>query len=76
LYDETPLVVASAARAIAYFGAQSMTDKGACARALAKAYGETRGPIHAQLHKSLVELSGTDHGKEPEEWIAWATRLP
>jgi hypothetical protein len=76
LYDETPLVVAAAARAISYLGTQSLTDKGACARALAKKFGETRGPIHTQLHKSLVELSGTDHGKEPDEWVKWATRLP
>ena len=76
LYDETPLVVAAAARAVSYLGTQSMTDKGACARALAKSFSETRGLIHLQLHKSLVELSGSDHGKEPEEWIAWATRLP
>lgn len=76
LYDDVPLVVASAARAVSYVGQQSPTDKGACARALSKAYSEKRGAMHAQIRRALVELAGSDHGNEPEEWVAWAARLP
>jgi hypothetical protein len=76
LYDDVPLVVASAARAVSYLGLQSLTDKGTCARALAKSYSENRGPMRAQIRHALVELAGSDHGNEPEEWVAWAARLP
>ncbi len=76
LYDETPLVVVAAARALAYFGASSPQDKGTCARALTKAFADLRGPLHAQLHHSLIELAGTDHGNAPEDWAAWAMKLP
>ncbi len=76
LYDAVPLVAASAARAVSHIGTQSMTDKGTCARALARAFGETRGSVQVQMHRALVELAGSDHGPKPEEWVAWATRLP
>jgi HEAT repeat protein len=76
LYDEVPLVAAAAARAVAYIGAESPTDKGTCGRALAKAYAETKGTMHVQMRRALVELAGSDHGNEPEEWVAWASRLP
>jgi HEAT repeat protein len=76
LFDDTPLVAAAAARAVAFVGGQSAPDKGTCARALAKAYSEIRGPMRTQMRRALVELAGSDHGNEPEEWVAWASRLP
>jgi len=76
LYDVTPLVAAAAARAVAHIGTESQTDKGTCARALAKAHADTKGTVQVQLRRALVELAGSDHGPKPEEWVAWATRLP
>jgi HEAT repeat protein len=76
LYDETPLVVVAAARGLAYFGSSSPQDKGTCARALAKAFAELRGSLHAQVHHSLVDLAGIDHGSDPEDWVLWASKLP
>jgi len=76
LYDVVPLVAAAAARAVSHIGAESPTDKGTCARALAKAHSETKGTMQVQMRRALVELAGSDHGPKPEEWVAWATRLP
>lgn len=76
LYDEIPLVVVAAARGLAYFGSSSPQDKGACARALAKAFADLRGPLHGQVRHSLVDLAGVDHGNAPEDWMAWALKLP
>ena len=76
LYDETPLVVVAAARGLAYFGASSPQDKGTCARALAKAFAEQRGPLHGQVRHSLIDLAGVDRGNAPEDWLAWALKLP
>jgi hypothetical protein len=76
LYDEVPLVTAAAARAVAYIGSQSPTDKGTAARALAKSYADAKGAMRAHLRRALVELAGTDRGIEPEGWAEWARRLP
>jgi hypothetical protein len=76
LYDQTPLVVVAAARGIAYFGSASPKDKGTCARALAKAFTDLRGATRAQVRRSLIELAGSDHGNDAEEWIAWSLKLP
>jgi HEAT repeat protein len=76
LYDEVPLVVAAAARAVAYFGGQSPKDKGTAARALARAYEEGKGPMRPHYRRALVELAGIDYGVEPEKWTEWGNRLP
>jgi len=76
LYDETPLVVAAASRGLAYFGSASPTDKGTCARALAKAFADLRGSAHTQVRRSLIELAGIDYGNAAEDWMTWATKLP
>jgi HEAT repeat protein len=76
LYDQTPLVVAAAARALSYFGAASPPDKGTCARALAKAFADLRGPMRTQVRRSLIEIAGVDHGNGEEDWMNWALRLP
>ena len=76
LYDEVPLVVAAASRAIAYIGAESPHHKGAAARALAKAYTDDKDAKQPHYRRALAELAGIDYGEEPQEWVDWANRLP
>jgi len=76
LYDEVPLVAASAARAVAYIGIHIPAEKGTCARALAKVHAEAKENQRAQIRRALVELAGGDRGSTPEEWVEWAMRLP
>ena len=76
LYDEVPLVVAAASRAVAYLGAESPHHKGTAARALTKAYSDDEGEMRSHYRKALAELAGIDYGEKPEEWVEWANRLP
>lgn len=76
LYDDTPLVAAAAARAVAYIGGESPPNKGTAARALARAFAEAKGPMLAHYRRALVELAGMDYGDEPKDWGEWANRLP
>lgn len=76
LYDDVPLVAAAAARAVAYIGGQSPTDKGTAARALSRAYEDAKGPMRPHYRRALVDLAGIDYGVEPEKWGEWANRLP
>ena len=45
-------------------------------RPLADILTDLRGPLHGQVRHSLVDLAGADHGNAPEDWVAWAMKLP
>lgn len=76
LGDPIPLVSAAAARAVASIGTQSPHDKGAAARALAKAYETAKRPAREHAFRGLVELAGVSYGTDTKEWSEWAQRLP
>lgn len=76
VYDEVVLVGAASARAIAYIGANVPTSKGHAARLLATAFETAEGPIHGQILRSLIDLSGLQLGTDPKAWMEWAGRLP
>lgn len=77
LYDEKPLVVSAAARAITYLGTSDAHIKGSAARALVKAWIAIRTePQKSAVFRTLVELAQSNYGSDEKEWIKWAERLP
>jgi len=76
LYDDTPLVAIAAARALAYLGSVDQHVKGQCARALAAALSKVDRNVREGVLRSLRELSGANFGREAEDWLEWAHRLP
>ena len=76
LYDETPIVSSSAARALAYIGRKVDTSKGDAARALVTALIEGDRAMRLRVHPALVELSRRDYELDTEEWSRWVARLP
>lgn len=76
LYDETNLVSAAAATALASIGSSRLQVKGACARALVDAL-ERVDPVRRQrILVELVRLSDQNLGEDAEPWVEWAHRLP
>lgn len=76
LADPVPLVAASSATAIMHIGKEVPSERGRAARLLVKALDSTRGVVRDEIHIRLVRLAGTDHGKDPKDWMEWALRLP
>jgi HEAT repeat protein len=76
LQDPVVLVAATAARAVAHIGKEIPTEKGKAARALAKTLDSSRGVLRDQTRLCLIDLAGADLGKDPQDWLEWATRLP
>ena len=76
LHDDVPLVSLAAARALAYIGSREPESKGQCARALANALEEVPPTVEPGLLRTLMALSGSNYGKDAEDWIEWAERLP
>ena len=76
VYDPVPLVGAASARAVAYIGREKPTEKGRAARMLVKAFDTTKGPVRAEVERSLAELAGGSYGDDVAPWQEWAARLP
>ncbi len=76
LTDETTLVVASSARALAFLATKDGKLRGKAARALVTAWIRAEEPRKGSIYRSMIELSGINYGSDEEEWSKWATRLP
>lgn len=76
LADPVPLVAAASARAIAHIGKEVPEARGRAARALVKGFEGSKGVLKSEIHVSLVGLAGADKGKDPQDWMEWAVRLP
>lgn len=76
LYDETPLVVSAATRALVFLGREDPHTKGPAARALVKAWLPAKEEPKAHLFKGMVALAESNYGSDEKEWIKWAERLP
>lgn len=76
LADPMPLVAASAALALSHIGKQVPEVRGQAARALVQGFDAARGVTKNEIHVSLVKLAGADKGKDPQDWMEWALRLP
>ena len=76
LYDETPLVVSAATRALVFLAREDPHVKGPAARALVKAWLTAKDETKGQLFKGMVALAESNYGSDEKEWIKWADRLP
>src|SRR4029079_16040482 len=76
LSDDTPIVIAAAARALTYLGAKDPHSKGLAARALVKAWIKAKDPTKSTLLRALIEMSQRNYGTDEKEWATWAERLP
>lgn len=76
LGDDVELVVAAAARSLAYVGREMPERKGDSARALTAALTEADKPLRTVLLRNLVALSEKNYGNDDEAWQAWSHRLP
>ncbi len=75
--DDTVLVSAAAARAIAFVGKSVPQSKGQAARGLVKAWlGAADDARKKLIFSSLVDLAQSNYGSDEKEWIKWADRLP
>lgn len=77
LYDEKPLVVSAAGRALVHLATLEPRVKGQAARALVRAWIATPSePQRTSLFRTMVELAQANYGSEEREWTQWADRLP
>lgn len=77
LYDEKPLVVSAAGRALTYLAGNEPRVKGQAARALVRAWIATHEePQRTALFRSMVEMAQANYGSDERDWSQWADRLP
>lgn len=77
LYDETPIVVSAAGRALSYLTRQEPRVKGPAARGLVKAWIATNDePQKSSMFRNLVDMAQGNFGSDEKEWAKWADRLP
>ena len=76
LYDDTTLVTAAAANALASIGSRSMEHKGDCARRLVDALDTVPNSRRGRIVYELVQLSGRHLGDEAADWREWAHNMP
>jgi hypothetical protein len=76
LTDTVPIVAAAAAIALKHIAIGVPGEKGKIVRALVAVLDDSKGVVHHEVRVALLELAGKDYGKESEDWLEWALRLP
>lgn len=76
LYDDLPLVCASAAHALASIGSENLEQKGPAARALTRSLDRVPEGHRGDVLRELVRLNGAHLGEDVEPWQEWAAKLP
>ncbi len=77
LDDDVPLVASASARALAYIAGHDPHAKGPCARALAASLDRVEeDAVRQNILVLLQRISKANYGKDSEDWLTWAHRLP
>ncbi|MCE9593249.1 MAG: HEAT repeat domain-containing protein [Planctomycetes bacterium] len=74
--ESAPFVVLASSEALAQLGRDDLHFKGAAARELARAFEGSDKKLRGILQRALIELSGENHGDDPNDWLEWAAKLP
>lgn len=76
MYDDVALVGKAAVEGLAMIAEESGPSRGNVARALVIGLEKADSKTKVHVRRALIEIAGQDYGREPEDWLEWAHRLP